>query len=148
MLLGGAALCAAAWASGSALPLPVPVSTSVSCEGRKASQLRAPKSSEADQKFNHDDFAIFSGRANPALAQEIADQLGVTPGRITIKGYADGEIGIQVHENVRGKDVYLVQPTCPPGVNDQLMELLLMVSTMRRASAMRITAVRHIQLRA
>ena len=47
----------------------------------------------------------------------------------------------QVNENVRGKDVYLVQPTCPPGVNDQLMELLLMVSTMRRASAMKITAV-------
>jgi ribose-phosphate pyrophosphokinase len=65
----------------------------------------------------------------------------VTLGRINIKGYADGEIGIQVNENVRGKDVYLVQPTCPPGVNDQLMELLLMVSTMRRASAMRITAV-------
>ena len=75
------------------------------------------------------------------LAQEIADQLGVTLGRISIKGYADGEIGIQVHENVRGKDVYLVQPTCPPGVNDQLMELLLMVSTMRRSSALTITAV-------
>lgn len=61
-------------------------------------------------------------------------------GSISIKGYADGEIGIQVNENVRGKDVYLIQPTCPPGVNDQLMELLLMVSTMRRASARKITA--------
>lgn len=107
----------------------------------KATQVQAPKSMEADVKFNTDDFALFSGRANPALAQEIADQLGVKLGRISIKGYADGEIGIQVNENVRGKDVYLVQPTCPPGVNDQLVELLLMVSTMRRASAMKITAV-------
>ena len=94
--------------------------------------------------FDHidfQDFAIFSGRANPQLAQEIADRLGVKLGDISIKGYADGEIGIQVNENVRGKDVYLIQPTCPPGVNDHLVELLLMVSTMRRASARRITAV-------
>jgi len=94
--------------------------------------------------FDHiefEDFAIFSGRANPALAAEIAEKLGVKLGEISIKGYADGEIGIQVHENVRGKDVYLIQPTCPPGVNDHLVELLLMVSTMRRASARRITAV-------
>ena len=88
-----------------------------------------------------EDFAIFSGRANPQLSQEIADRLGVKLGDISIKGYADGEIGIQVNDNVRGKDVYLIQPTCPPGVNDHLVELLLMVSTMRRASARRITAV-------
>jgi len=84
---------------------------------------------------------IFSGRANPELAEEIANMLGVPLGAISIKGYADGEIGIQVNENVRGKDVYLVQPTSPPGVNDHLIELILMVSTMRRASARQITAI-------
>lgn len=138
VLVGGAAAAASVWGASAS-------SAVVSCEAsngkKKATQVPSPKSQDADVKFNTDDFAIFSGRANPALAQEIADQLGVTLGRISIKGYADGEIGIQVNENVRGKDVYLVQPTCPPGVNDQLMELLLMVSTMRRASAMRITAV-------
>ena len=93
------------------------------------------------EAMKFEDFAIFSGRANPQLSQEIADRLGVKLGDISIKGYADGEIGIQVNDNVRGKDVYLIQPTCPPGVNDHLIELLLMVSTMRRASARRITAV-------
>lgn len=88
-----------------------------------------------------EDMRIFSGRANLPLAEEIAQRLGVNLGDITIRGYADGEIGIQVNENVRGKDVYLIQPTCPPGVNDNLLELVLMVSTMRRASARRITAI-------
>lgn len=84
---------------------------------------------------------IFSGRANPKLAQDVAGILGVKLGKINIQGYADGEIGIQVMENVRGKEVYIIQPTCPPGVNDHLVELLLMISTMRRASARKITAV-------
>ncbi len=92
-------------------------------------------------KIQFEDFAIFSGRANPKLAQEISDILGVPLGKIHIQGYADGEIGIQVNENVRGKDVYIIQPTSPPGVNDHLVELLLMVSTMRRASARKITAI-------
>jgi ribose-phosphate pyrophosphokinase len=88
-----------------------------------------------------EDMSVFSGRANIPLAEEIATKLGVQLGKISIKGYADGEIGIQVLENVRGKDVYLIQPTCPPGVNDNLVELLLMISTMRRASARKITAI-------
>lgn len=92
-------------------------------------------------KVNVEDLKIFSGRANVELAKEIADKLGVELGRISIKCYADGEIGIQVMDNVRGKDVYLIQPTCPPGVNDHLVELLLMISTMRRASAGKISAV-------
>jgi len=75
------------------------------------------------------------------LAREIASQLGVDLGQVSIKAFADGEIGIQVNENVRGKDVYIIQPTCPPGVNDHLMELILLISTMRRASANTITAV-------
>eukprot|EP00467_Chlorarachnion_reptans_P013446 CAMPEP_0114512446 /NCGR_PEP_ID=MMETSP0109-20121206/14979_1 /TAXON_ID=29199 /ORGANISM="Chlorarachnion reptans, Strain CCCM449" /LENGTH=422 /DNA_ID=CAMNT_0001692129 /DNA_START=9 /DNA_END=1277 /DNA_ORIENTATION=+ len=88
-----------------------------------------------------DDMKIFSGTANLPLASEIAEELGVPLGELSIKAYADGEIGIQVHENVRGKDIYIIQPTCPPGVNDNLMELILLVSTMRRASARKITAV-------
>eukprot|EP01006_Ploeotia_vitrea_P013933 TRINITY_DN36663_c0_g1_i1.p1 TRINITY_DN36663_c0_g1~~TRINITY_DN36663_c0_g1_i1.p1 ORF type:complete len:436 (-),score=217.91 TRINITY_DN36663_c0_g1_i1:79-1335(-) len=87
------------------------------------------------------DMKVFSGRANPELSKEIASSLGIPLGKISIKAFADGEIGIQVHENVRGKDVYLIQPTSPPGVNDHLMELILMISTMRRASARTITAV-------
>jgi hypothetical protein len=87
-----------------------------------------------------DNLVVFSGNANPELAQEIAVLLGTSLGRITVSRFADGEVNCQVHDNVRGKDVYLIQPTCPP-VNEHLMELLLMVSTMRRASAERITCV-------
>lgn len=83
---------------------------------------------------------IFSGRANPALAEEIAKHLDLRLGNITVGRFADGEVNIQVNEHIRGKDVYLVQPTLPP-VNESLMELLLMISTMRRASARKITAV-------
>merc|ERR1719491_1914964 len=85
---------------------------------------------------------LFSGTANVELATEIAQKLKTKLSRIHIKPYSDGEIGIQILENVRGKDVYLIQPTCPPGgVNNNLMELILMISTMRRASAQTITAV-------
>jgi len=87
------------------------------------------------------DLAIFSGSANPELAKDIAKELGVNLGRVSIKKYADGEIGIRVKENVRGKDVYIIQPTSPPDVNDNIIELLLMISTLRRASAGKITAV-------
>jgi ribose-phosphate pyrophosphokinase len=83
---------------------------------------------------------VFSGNANPELAGEIASMLGVGLGNITVARFADGEVNVQVHDNVRGKDVYIIQPTCSP-VNEHLMELLLMVSTMRRASAERITCV-------
>lgn len=84
---------------------------------------------------------IFSGTANIPLAEEIANHLNTNLGKIMIKEFADGEIGIQVLENVRGKDVYLIQPTCPPNVNSHIMELILLISTMRRASARTITAV-------
>jgi hypothetical protein len=83
---------------------------------------------------------IFSGRANVELAQEVVDYLGIKLGNITVSRFADGEVKVQVNENVRGKDIYIFQPTCPP-VNENLMELLLMVSTMRRASAKRITVI-------
>jgi len=85
---------------------------------------------------------LFSGTANVELATEIARKLKTKLCRCHIQPYSDGEIGIQILENVRGKDVYIIQPTCPPGgVNNNLMELILMISTMRRASAQTITAV-------
>ena len=83
---------------------------------------------------------IFSGNANPALASEIAKHLDLRLGNITVGRFSDGECNVQINEHIRGKDVYLVQPTLPP-VNESLMELLLMISTMRRASARKITAV-------
>ncbi len=83
---------------------------------------------------------VFSGNANVTLAQEIAVFLQTKLGKAHIGRFADGEVNCTVRENVRGKDVYIVQPTCMP-VNENLMELLLMVSTMRRSSARRITAV-------
>nr|CAD1820777.1 unnamed protein product [Ananas comosus var. bracteatus] len=83
---------------------------------------------------------IFSGTSNPALSQEIANYLGLELGKIKIKRFADGEIYVQLQESVRGCDVFLVQPTCPPA-NENLMELLIMIDACRRASAKNITAV-------
>jgi len=83
---------------------------------------------------------LFSGNGNMALALEIARHLGINLGKATVGRFADGEVNVVIQENVRGKDVYVIQPTCPP-VNDNIMELLLMVSTLRRSSARRITVV-------
>eukprot|EP00262_Sarcandra_glabra_P005949 TRINITY_DN17916_c0_g2_i1.p1 TRINITY_DN17916_c0_g2~~TRINITY_DN17916_c0_g2_i1.p1 ORF type:complete len:372 (+),score=50.54 TRINITY_DN17916_c0_g2_i1:82-1116(+) len=83
---------------------------------------------------------IFSGTANPSLSQEIACYMGLDLGKIKIKRFADGEIYVQLQESVRGCDVFLVQPTCPPA-NENLMELLIMIDACRRASAKTITAV-------
>ena len=83
---------------------------------------------------------LFSGNGNLALSLEICRYLGINLGKATVGRFADGEANIVIHENVRGKDCYIIQPTCPP-VNDNIMELLLMISTLRRASARRITVV-------
>jgi ribose-phosphate pyrophosphokinase len=83
---------------------------------------------------------LFSGSANLALSEEIARYLGIDPGPMVRKRFADGEIYIQIQESIRGCDVFLIQPTCRP-VNDSLMELLIMVDACRRASARQITAV-------
>ena len=87
-----------------------------------------------------DTLALFSGNANPTLAAEIARHLQTRLGRATVEKFSDGEINVEMLENVRGRDVFIVQPTCPP-TNDSLMELLVMVDAARRASAARITAV-------
>ena len=73
------------------------------------------------------DIKLFSGRSNPALAQEIADYLGTTVGPMVIKNFADGEIYVQVKESIRGDDVFIIQPLCNP-VNENLMELLIMIT--------------------
>jgi len=83
---------------------------------------------------------VFSGNANKELAEEICDYLHVPLGAAVVGRFSDGEIRLQIMQNVRGDDVFLVQPTCPP-VNDHLMELLIMVDALARASARRITVV-------
>jgi ribose-phosphate pyrophosphokinase len=83
---------------------------------------------------------IFGGRAHPALVQEICDYLNLPAGRAQAYNFSDGETFCQIEENVRGSDVFVVQPTCAP-VNENLMELLIMLDSFKRSSASRITAV-------
>jgi len=90
--------------------------------------------------MTHDRLQLFTGNANPQLAQEIGQAMGVDLGRAMIRQFADGEIYLQIQENVRGGDVFIIQPTCTP-VDRHLMELLLMIDALKRASAERITAV-------
>lgn len=84
---------------------------------------------------------IFTGNANPDLAREIADYLGTTVGDSVVNRFNNGEIQVMINESVRGKDVFIVQPTCGPIVNDNVMELLIMADAFKRASAQHITAV-------
>jgi len=86
------------------------------------------------------DLDIYCGSATPALAQLIADRLGRPLGRRQLDHFADGELHVKIEESVRGRDIYLVQSTCPP-VNEHLMELLVMIDAFRRSSAARITAI-------
>ncbi|MBS0210606.1 MAG: ribose-phosphate pyrophosphokinase [Planctomycetes bacterium] len=86
------------------------------------------------------DLKIFSGRANPPLARRICNYLNLPIGAITMGNFPDGEIQCKIEEDVRGRDVFLIQPTCPP-VNENLMELLIMIESCKRASAERVTAV-------
>ncbi|HEY7391232.1 MAG TPA: ribose-phosphate pyrophosphokinase [Bryobacteraceae bacterium] len=99
--------------------------------------MAAPKPIRA---MTHDRIKIFSGNANPALTSEICASLGLEVAEASIKQFSDGETYPQILENVRGADVFVVQPTCHP-VNDHLMELLLMIHALKLASAQRITAV-------
>jgi len=83
---------------------------------------------------------LFTGNSNRILAREIADVLKIPVGKATVSNFSDGEIMVQINENVRGSDVFVIQSTCTP-VNNNIMELLLMTDALRRASASRITAV-------
>ncbi|MCC6421425.1 MAG: ribose-phosphate pyrophosphokinase [Gemmataceae bacterium] len=89
---------------------------------------------------NNFQLKVFSGRANIPLAEKIAQVLGDPLGRITLQNVPDGETWCRIDEDVRGRDVFVVQPTCPP-VNENLMELLIILDSLKRASAARITAV-------
>ncbi len=86
-----------------------------------------------------DNLMVFTGNANPMLAQQVARQLNIQLGKATVSKFSDGEIMVELLENVRGKDVFVLQSTCQP-TNDHLMELLIMVDALRRSSAARITA--------
>ena len=90
---------------------------------------------------NEDKFRIFTGNANPDLAREIAAYLGTTLGDAVLNRFNNGEVQAMINESVRGKDVFIVQPTCGPIVNDNVMELLIMADAFKRASANHIIAV-------
>src|SRR5579864_3751025 len=89
---------------------------------------------------NNHKLKIFSGRANMPLAKRIADVLDDHPGLISLSNFPDGETQVKIEEDVRGRDIFIVQPTCPP-VNENLMELLIILDSFKRSSASRITAV-------
>jgi ribose-phosphate pyrophosphokinase len=83
---------------------------------------------------------LFTGNANPVLAQEIASHLGIDLGHATVGRFSDGEVTVEIQQNVRARDVFVMQPTCAP-TNENLMELMIMIDALKRASARRITAV-------
>src|SRR5437868_7451114 len=96
---------------------------------------RKPQRARVDDKFK-----IFCGTANEPLCDEICNFLGMNRGQALVTRFADGEAYVQIQENVRGADVFVIQPTCRP-VDEHLMELLLMIDSLKRASARRITTV-------
>ncbi len=113
--------------------------------GTHISSLTTTSSSDSTQSAKDtthmaNNLMVFTGNAHPALADKIARHIGIPLGEATVNKFSDGEVNIEIKENVRGKDVFIIQPTCAP-TNDSLMELLLMADALHRASANRITAV-------
>ncbi len=90
--------------------------------------------------MSDDSMMVFAGNANPKLARDVVDHLGLSLGKINVSSFSDGEIHVEILENVRGRDAFIIQPTCAP-TNDNLMELLIIADALYRASAGRITAV-------
>jgi len=86
------------------------------------------------------DLMVFTGNANPELAKTIVQHLDIPLGIASVSEFSDGEISVEIGENVRGKDVFIIQPTCAP-TNDNLMELMVMIDAVKRASSNRVTAV-------
>src|SRR3974390_18420 len=107
---------------------------------KKGQQVPEEKSERKPRARVDDKFKIFCGTANEALTDEVCQFLGITRGQALVTRFADGEAYVQIQENVRGADVFVMQPTCRP-VDGHLMELLLMIDALKRASARRITAV-------
>src|SRR6195952_1554771 len=97
-------------------------------------------SAETLMQVHHPDFMVFTGNANPGLAAEISQHLGTSLGAARVGRFSDGEVTVEINQNVRARDVFVVQSTCAP-TNENLMELLIMVDALKRASAERITAV-------
>jgi ribose-phosphate pyrophosphokinase len=95
---------------------------------------------DASAMMNISKLKVFSGRANVALAEKIARHLDDSLGKVTLSNFPDGESQVRIEEDVRGRDIYVVQPTCPP-VNENLMELLILLDAFKRSSATRVTAV-------
>src|SRR5690242_7159645 len=117
------------------------MSTVATATEKKAHMSADEKTERKPQRARVDDkFKIFCGTANEALADEVCHFLGLTRGQAHLTRFADGECYVQIQENVRGADVFVMQPTCRP-VDEHLMELLLMMDALKRASARRITAV-------
>ena len=92
------------------------------------------------RKKKNGTMVLLTGTSHPELAQEIAKKLGIPLGAVLLGRFPEGEIQLQILDNIRGKDVFIVQPTCTPP-NESLMELLILIDASRRASAKRITAV-------
>ncbi len=103
-------------------------------------RFESSRPSKISEEKNVDKLRIFTGNANPELARQICAYLNVDLGKAKVNTFSDGEIQIEVEESVRGMDTFVVQPTCPP-VNQNLMELLIMLDALKRASAGRITVV-------
>ena len=114
------------------------VTTVVTATEKK--KVERPKPSKPQRARQDEKFKIFSGSANPALTDEVCNFLGMPRAQANITKFQDGEVYVQLLENVRGGDVFVVQPTCDP-VNQHIMELLLMIDALKRASARRITTV-------
>mmetsp|Transcript_434 Transcript_434/g.1030 ORF Transcript_434/g.1030 Transcript_434/m.1030 type:complete len:491 (-) Transcript_434:414-1886(-) len=147
---GALAACAGVWALGGALLYGVIcVETSPAAKTEEA-EIGDDEKEVLTSKFTYysgrkladpSKVMLFAGSGNTALAKDVAQYLGVKLGNIDLSRFADGECSIKVNENIRGKHVIIVQSTCPPNLNDALMELLLMIATMRRSSAKTITVV-------
>src|SRR3954464_942458 len=102
--------------------------------------MRRPLSGEGLMPTGFGDLKIFSGSAHPQLAREIAEFLGLPLGQARLRRFPDSEVSFQIDENIRGTDVFIVQPTSSP-VDQHIMEMLVMVDAFRRSSAARITVV-------
>ena len=87
----------------------------------------------------YDSLMVFTGNANPKLAADVVRRLNISLGRATVGRFSDGEVNVEIMENVRGKDCFILQSTCAP-TNDNLMELIIMVDALKRSSAGRVTA--------
>ena len=117
-------------------------SASNALEGAAAESLRrlpSPQLLQGGQAVTN--LKLFAGRSNPPLARKISEYLGIPLGRAQIRPFPDGELMVKIEEDIRGRDVFFIQPTCGPDVNETLMEALIFVDCARRASAERITAV-------